>query len=236
MQGQQHQGKGLKYLTLLPDDYDPQASYPLIIMLHGFGANMQDLAGLAPVINSRGYIYAFPNAPIAFDLGGGSPGYGWTSPRGQSTPEEMQTAEQLLAVFFEEVSQQFQVAPGRALLLGFSQGGGMTYRCGLGRPETFAGLAALSASLPDPEILQDRLPEARTQPIFVAHGTGDPMIAAERAHAARRFLEEAGFPLEFHEYAMGHEISQDVLRDLIPWIAKVLPPAQVTPFTDAPPA
>ena len=236
MHGQQHEGKGLKYLTVLPDDYDPQTSYPLIIMLHGFGANMQDLAGLAPVINSRDYIYACPNAPIVFDLGGGRPGYGWSSPRGQSTTEEIQTAELLLAGFFEEVLQQFQVAPGRALLLGFSQGGGMTYRCGLGRPETFAGLVALSASLPDPEILQDRLPEARTQSIFVAHGTSDPMIAAERAHAARAFLEEAGYPLEFHEYAMGHEINQDVLSDLIPWIAKVLPPAHVTQLTTKPPA
>ena len=228
MQVQRHQGKGLDYLTVLPDDYDPQTSYPLIIMLHGFGANMQDLAGLAPVFNSRGYVYACPNAPIMFDMGGGRPGYGWTSPREQSTPEEMQTAEQLLSEFFEEVFQSLQVAPGRALLLGFSQGGGMTYRCGLGRPETFAGLVALSASLPDTEILQDRLPEARTQPIFVAHGIGDRMIAAERAHAARDFLQGAGYPLQFHEFAMGHEISQDVLRDLIPWIAKVLPPAQVT--------
>lgn len=225
MQVQQYQGKGLKYLTVLPDDYDPQTSYPLIIMLHGFGANMQDLAGLASVINSRGYVYACPNAPIMFDLGGGHPGYGWSSPRGQSTAEEIQTAEQLLAEFFEEVLPQFQVAPGRALLLGFSQGGGMTYRCGLARPETFAGLVALSASLPDPEILQDRLPEVRTQPVFIAHGTSDPMIAAERAQAAREFLEGAGYPLEFHEYAMGHEINQDVLSDLIPWIAKVLPPA-----------
>ncbi len=133
MQVQQHQGKGLKYLTVLPDDYDPQTSYPLIIMLHGFGANMQDLAGLASVINSRGYVYACPNAPIMFDLGGGHPGYGWSSPRGQSTAEEIQTAEQLLAEFFEEVLPQFQVAPGRALLLGFSQGGGMTYRCGMAR-------------------------------------------------------------------------------------------------------
>ena len=85
----------------------------------------------------------------------------------------------------------------------------------------------MSASLPDPEILLDRLPEVRTQPVFIAHGTSDPMIAAERAQAAREFLEGAGYPLEFHEYAMGHEINQDVLSDLIPWIAKVLPPVDV---------
>ena len=228
MQTQQHQGNSLRYITVLPDGYDPKVSYPLIIMLHGFGANMQDLAGLAPVINSHGYVYACPNAPISFDLGGGYPGYGWTSPRGQSTSDEVQTAEQLLAEFFEEVFHRFHVAPGQALLLGFSQGGGMTYRCGLGHPETFAGLVALSSSLPDPEILQNRLPLERNQAIFVAHGTSDPMIGSDRAHAAREFLEEAGYPLEFHEYSMGHEINEEVLRDLVPWLAKVLPPAHIT--------
>ena len=99
MQGERHQGKGLKYLTVLPDDYDPERRYPLVIMLHGFGANMQDLAGLSPVINQRGYIYAFPNAPIAFDLGPGQAGYGWTSPRDQTTSEQVEAAESLLAEF-----------------------------------------------------------------------------------------------------------------------------------------
>ena len=99
MRAESHEGSGLKYLTVLPDDYDSERSYPLVVMLHGFGANMQDLAGLAPVINSRGYVYACPNAPIAFDLGLGRASYGWTSPRGEATPEEFQTAESLLGRF-----------------------------------------------------------------------------------------------------------------------------------------
>ncbi len=82
MQAEQHQGAGLKYLTITPDGYDPELPYPLMIMLHGFGANMQDLAGLAPAISATGYVYACPNAPIHFDLGGGHIGYGWTSPPG----------------------------------------------------------------------------------------------------------------------------------------------------------
>ena len=72
MKGEIHEGPGLTYLTVLPDDYDPEASYPLVIMLHGFGANMHDLAGLAPAINPTGYVYACPNAPIPFNLGLGA--------------------------------------------------------------------------------------------------------------------------------------------------------------------
>ena len=75
MQTEQHQGKGLQYLTILPDDYNPDLAYPLVVLLHGFGANMQDLAGLTPAINRTGYVYACPNAPIPFDLGGGHMGF-----------------------------------------------------------------------------------------------------------------------------------------------------------------
>ena len=76
MKTERHQGNHLKYLTLLPDDYQEDVTYPLVIMLHGFGANMEDLAGLAPAIETEGYVYACPNAPIPFDLGLGQVGYG----------------------------------------------------------------------------------------------------------------------------------------------------------------
>ena len=226
MRGEEHQGKGLKYITVLPDDYRPEADYPLLILLHGFGANMQDLAGLAPAIHSSGYVYACPNAPIAFDLGYGQAGYGWTSPREDATPEEVQSAESLLGEFFDEVLEQFHVAAGRSALLGFSQGGGMTYRCGLSRPNIFAGLVALSASLPDRNELDERLPADRSQPIFIAHGLSDPLIPAETAANARRFLIEAGYNPEYHEYNMAHEISAEVLNDLKAWMNKVLPPLE----------
>ena len=226
MHTERHQGNGLTYLTVLPDGYSPELHYPLVIMLHGFGANMADLAGLAPAINSTGYVYACPNAPIAFDLGVGQASYGWMSPRGQSSPEEVASAENLLGGFFDEVFEQFQVEPGRSVLLGFSQGGGMTYRCGLQRDDKFAGLVALSATLPDPNELQAKLPEKRTQRIFIAHGLSDPLVPAETALTARRFLGGVGYNPTYHEYEMGHEISVEVLNDLVPWLAGVLPPIE----------
>lgn len=221
-------GTGLQYITVVPDDYTPDSSYPLVIMLHGFGANMQDLAGLAPAINSTGYVYACPNAPISFNIGPGHTGFGWMTPRGQGTAAETANSVALLSDFFDTVFQRFKVPPGRALLLGFSQGGGMTYRCGLDRADRFAGLAALSATLPDQEDLAARLPEERTQPIFVAHGRYDQMVSEDTAHSAKSFLEGHGYSPEFHIYEMGHEISGDVLNDLIPWIGSVLPPHEAT--------
>ena len=224
MRSEIHEGTGLQYITVVPDDYSHDSSYPLVIMLHGFGANMQDLAGLAPAINATGYVYACPNAPISFNLAPGHTGFGWMTPRGQGTPDEAEKSEALLSDFFDTVSLQFNVAPGQALLLGFSQGGGMTYRCGLGRADRFAGLAALSATLPDQDELKSRLPEDRSQPIFVAHGRYDQMVSEETAHSAKSFLESNGYSPEFHLYDIGHEISPDELNDLTRWISVVLPP------------
>lgn len=217
-------GDGLHYLAIFPDDYDENARYPVIVMLHGFGANMQDLAGLAPSLNSRGYVYVCPNAPIPFELGPGMIGYGWHPPRGQAAAEHYDQAETLLSAFLEQALAEFNASDGRALLLGFSQGGGMTYRMGLAQPETFAGLVALSASLPDPEALRPRLPAQRSQPVFVAHGKYDQMVSMDSARRTREFLDAEGYPLEYREYDMGHEIPAEVLRDLTPWLERVLPP------------
>ena len=227
MRSEIHEGTGLQYITVVPDEYTEDSSYPLVIMLHGFGANMQDLAGLAPAINATGYVYACPNAPIPFNLGPGHTGFGWMTPRGGGAPEEAANSEKLLGDFFDTVFKQFNVAPGRALLLGFSQGGGMTYRCGLGQPDRFAGLAALSATLPEPDELAGRLPEERTQPIFIAHGRYDQMISEDTAHSAKSFLVSNGYSPEFHIYDMGHEISPNVLNDLVRWIGGVLPPLEM---------
>ena len=228
MKAEQHEGRSLRYITVLPDDHKPEVSYPLVIMLHGFGAHMGDLAGLAPAIEDQGYVYACPNAPLPFDFGGGHVGYGWMPRQNAAPPEEVEAArassEALLADFFDEVFEQLNTTPGQVALLGFSQGGAMTYRCGLSRPDTFAGLVALSAAVFEPDLLRPKLPESRSQPIFIAHGTGDRQIGVDTARATRAFLEAEGYQPEYQEYAMGHEIPFEVLRDLIPWLTGVLPP------------
>ena len=228
MKTERHDGRSLPFLAVLPDDHDPAASYPLVIMLHGFGAHMGDLAGLAPAIEDKGYVYACPNAPLAFDFGGGFTGYGWMPRQNVASPEEVQAArensEALLEDFFEEAFEKLNVTRGKVALLGFSQGGAMTYRCGLKSPEVFSGLVALSAAVFDPEILRPRLPENRDQPVFVAHGIRDMQIDVETARATRAFLEDEGYQPQYREYNMGHEIPFEVLRDLIPWLTGVLPP------------
>ena len=132
-------------------------------------------------------------------------------------------AESKLSGLFEEVMEKHGVAPGNAILMGFSQGGSMTYRCGLSRPDLFAGIAALSCSIRDQDEMRRRLPAERAQPIFIAHGLRDNI---ERAQSSRDFLEAEGYTPTYNEYDMAHEINHEVIRDLAPWIHEVLPPLQ----------
>ena len=224
MEAIERRGDALQYLAVEPDGYDPDKQYPLVVLLHGFGSNMSDLAGLCPSIDPEGYVYICPNAPISMQVGLGAVGYAWTQPGDSGTPDEADRAEQLISTLMDEVTEQYRVEAGQVVLGGFSQGGMMTYRCGLTNPGMFRAVVALSARVSDSDSLRERLPADRSQPIFIAHGTADTMIAVEDARQARRFLEAEGYEPRYEEYAMGHEITQGVLDDLAPWVRSVLPP------------
>ena len=224
MQSRQIDGNSLTYLIVEPDNHDPNQEYPTIVLLHGFGASMSDLAGLSTMIDRTGYVYLFPNAPISMQIGPGMTGYAWTPPGGSSDDRSAERAEELLVGFFDEVEDRHGVADGGVIIGGFSQGGMMTYRLGLPRPEKFAGLVVLSGRVPTPEGLSTRLPDYRDQPVFVAHGTQDAMIGVNDARMSKDFLVSSGYSPEYHEYEMGHEINNDVMSDLVPWLNNVMPP------------
>ncbi len=215
---------------LEPDDYRPEHSYPLVVLLHGFGSHMGDLAGLCPVIDSSDYRYVLPNAPIPMQVSYGNTGFAWFSldedGDNAASAEEAKAAEQQIADLVDEVTDQHEVEPRRTVLGGFSQGGMLTLQSGLTRPEVFRGLAVLSGRFPEPDELVPRLPERRDQSIFVAHGTADDMIAVEEGREAVDLLKQEGYRPEYHEYEMGHQITADVVADLSTWLSAVLPPTR----------
>jgi len=218
-------GDNLRYLVVLPNDYYPERDYPLLILLHGFGANMRNLVPLAGSINQNGYIYVFPNAPMGFQMGTGESGFGWLPPVGMGRePEHVIRSTGLVENFFDEITEKFHTPPGKSALIGFSQGGEMTYRCGLNNPGRFSGLATLCSTNPTPEELIPLLPAVREQLIFIAEGFEDPMIAPERIQQTKIFLEDEGYHVFYKGYEMGHEISPEVLKDLVSWLNDFLPP------------
>ena len=226
MKVSEHTGKTLQCLAVEPDGYGGDVRYPMVVLLHGFGANMRDLVGLCTAIGPEGYVYIFPSGPLPVQIGLGMTGYAWTPPGDGSTSEDGERAQEMLEGLLDEVIDRYTVEPGQVLMGGFSQGGMMTYRMGLPEPDIFGGLAVLSSRIPDTEGLRVRLPAGRNQAIFISHGTRDTMIPLEDARESKRFLESEGYRPQYAEYEMAHEISQDVMGDLVPWIHRVLPPAQ----------
>jgi phospholipase/carboxylesterase len=224
MQAEEIEGQALPYVLLRPDGFAPGAGYPLIAFLHGYGASMYDLVSLGPEIDATGYAYAFPNAPLAVPLGYGRYGYSWFVREGMEPPADPPDVVELLEGFLDEVKAQTGTPDGQIVLGGFSQGGGLTLRYGLPRPDVFAGLACLSGFFRDAEALRPLLPAKRAQPIFVAHGRYDPMVSLERGRATQTFLEAEGYTPVYREYDMAHQIVPDELSDLRSWLRDVLPP------------
>ena len=220
MESQAYEGTSLPYVLVKPPGFRSGAGWPLVVLAHGRGASMYDLAGLAPAIDAGGYVYAFPNGPYRYY----GVGFSWVpgQPGVEPVAEGAPSIEELLDGFMAEAMRETGAEPGSIVLGGFSQGGGLTLRYGLPRPETFAGLAVLSGVFRDPD--QIELPEKREQRIFVAHGTEDQVLDIAMGREAQRFLEGAGYRTEYHEYGMGHEIAPDVIRDLTTWLHETLPP------------
>jgi len=225
MNAEEIESSALNYILVKPDGFTPDGAYPLLVFLHGFGASMYDLASLAPALDATGYVYAFPNAPYTVSLGFGSTGFSWAGDRpGVQPTSETRDVETLLDATVAEVAAATGARPGNIGLGGFSQGAGLTLKHGLLRPGTFTALTVLSGFFRDADTIKPKLPPQRTQPVFLVHGRQDQMIPLAQAHDTKRFLEEAGYPVEYHEYDMPHTITDAVLSDLRPWLHQKLPP------------
>lgn len=211
-------GPTLKHLVIYPENYVPNKLYPVVILLHGFGSNMHDLAAIAPHIDDDNYIYACPNAPVPIDLGLGRKGFAWASLGTPLSKNEYLNSQDMLLSFIRELTDSLGTHTNQVVLGGFSQGAMMTYRLGIPRPQHFAGLVALGGLLDDETIPANQTFIQKDQPIFIAHGTLDTVIPIESARTAKCRLETVGFSPTYKEYPIAHEINHDILTDLGYWL------------------
>jgi phospholipase/carboxylesterase len=216
-------GPTLKHLVIYPENYVPNKLYPVVILLHGFGSNMHDIAAIAPHINNDNYIYACPNAPVPIDLGLGRKGFAWASLGTPPSKNEYLNSQDILLSFIRELTDSLSTPKNHVVLGGFSQGAMMTYRLGIPRPQQFAGLVALGGLLDDEAIPANQACIEKDQPIFIAHGTLDTVIPIESARDAKLRLENVGFCPTYKEYPIAHEINHDILTDLSSWLKDLFP-------------
>lgn len=220
-------------MQLIHSVFEPRGDglHPTILALHGWGANALDLLGLAPYLCGGRFLVLCPQGPVQTPIGPGMAGYGWfPSTRGGPLDlSAVQSAREHLVAFLDTALTRYPMDPQKLILLGFSQGGVMTYTLGLSAPARFAALAALSTWLPSE--LAATLPAValpQHPPVFVQHGSRDEMIEVGRARQSIDTLQQHQVPVTYREYDMGHEINARSLSELSAWLEeRVLSPVVI---------
>ncbi len=207
------------------EDADGDGLLPTLIALHGYGANAQDLLGLSPYLAGGRLLMICPQAPLQIEPN--FHGFNWhafSGPDGRGSPEVVEAANTMVSEFVDFALDAYPVRRDRVALLGFSQGGGMAYRAGFHEPQRYAGLAALSTSLPDDVFAEGEAPgeAVRALPLLVQHGASDASIGVERGRASRDRLAALGLEPDYREYPMAHEVGAHSARDLSQWLERVL--------------
>ena len=211
-----------------PRDRAPTAT---VIWLHGLGADGHDFAPIVPELGAvREWTrFVFPHAPprpVSINFGMTmrawydirDEGSGFVSNAGHLRESQV-TVEELIAAEIDA-----GVRAERIVLAGFSQGGAVAFQTALRQPRRLAGLMALSTYLPLADTLASERSAANADiPVFMAHGTHDPLVGVERALASRDTLLDLGYDVEWHTYPMPHAVCPEEIRDIGAWLARTLP-------------
>jgi phospholipase/carboxylesterase len=180
-----------------------------LVLLHGWGANAQDLSSLAPALTLESCEFCFPEAPFSHPY----------APNGRmwydlehSDPGGLAQSRKLLIDWLQSLDRS-EVPLSQTILGGFSQGGAMALDVGLDLP--LAGLAIFSGYLhPD---LKANAASPRT---CIIHGQSDTVVPIAAAQQTYQFLASRQVKVSYHDFAMGHEITDDALYQMRQFIAE----------------
>jgi phospholipase/carboxylesterase len=219
--------------TLLPRIELESAPLPLcsVIWLHGLGADGNDFASIVPQLDLHGcppIRFIFPHAPtMPVTINGGYVMPAWYDIVGANLVDRQDAAgiqkseKAIVALIEQEVARGIPYE--RIVLAGFSQGCAMALHTGLRLPHRLAGIMALSGYLP----LADRFPTERhtanaKTPVFMAHGTQDPVVILKRGEDSRDALKALGHTVQWHTYPMPHSVHPQEIADIAVFLKQVL--------------
>ena len=211
----------LEYLIRQPKT--TQTNPPLLIMLHGYGSNEEDLFSFAQELPDELLIIS-ARAPLS--LGFGS--YAWytihfdasSSDKFSDIPEA-KAALKLIDDFINEIVSAYQVNKQNIFLLGFSQGTILSTAYALNHPHKIQHVAALSGYVNE-ELIQKPLEKENFKDLdfFVSHGAVDQVIPVEWARKTAPFLEKLKIQYSYQEYPVGHGVAPQNFFDLHSWVKK----------------
>jgi phospholipase/carboxylesterase len=202
-----------------------------VIWMHGLGDSGE---GWAPIVNELdlhglpGIRFIFPHAnTMPVTINGGYVMRSWYdiihTDLGRQEDEKGLRESQILVDALIEREIARGVPAHRIVLGGFSQGCAMTLMAGLRFPQKLAGLMCLSGYLPlADKAAAERHAANQDTPIFMVHGTMDPVIPIGRATASRDLLKQLGYHIEWHDYPMQHSVCADEVQHISAWLKKAL--------------
>ena len=209
----------------------PKPATAAVVWLHGLGADGHDFEPVAAELGRAGLDdvrFVFPHAPVRpVTINGGMAMRAWYDIAGpeldRRADEEGVRASGEIARALVEEQMARGVAGERIVLAGFSQGGAIALHAGLRLAFRIAGILALSTYLPVPGSLASQAHDAnRDAPIFLAHGSQDPVIALALSERSRAVMADLGYIVEVHTYPMPHSVCAEEVRDIANWLARVL--------------
>ena len=195
-----------------------------VIWLHGLGADGHDFAAIVPELvrpHWPALRFVFPHAPVRpITVNNGVPMRGWYDIVGMDFRSRADmdgvraSCREVDALIAREVERG--VPAERIFLAGFSQGGAVVLTALLARTAPLAGVIALSTYLPEAESAR-RVEAAVPAPVFMAHGSQDPVIPqAVAAHSAQA-LSALGLQVQWQSYPMAHQVCGEEITALADW-------------------
>jgi len=182
----------------------------LVVLLHGYGADGNDLIGIAPLLAPLmpDVVFHAPNAPWPCD---GNPfGHQWFGINRLDPASRLagtRHAAPFVDVFLDETMAQYGLDESRTAFVGFSQGTMMSLHVGLRRPRQVAGIVGFSGALAGAEVLKDEIKSR--PPVLLVHGDADPMLPHEFTEQAAKALRQNGVEVAVHiAQGLGHGIDQ----------------------------
>jgi phospholipase/carboxylesterase len=211
----------LQYILSVPSAASEHAYLPLVIVMHGRGADASDLSELAPVLDGPGgYRFVFPNGPQAWDTGTGMTiGYKWFDnwpPEGNSLRE----SRSRVLPFINELVRRYPTPKGKIIISGFSQGALMALDAGYRTAEEIAGIVSLSGGL-DEKDLPD-FASRRALPVLIVHGTNDAVVSVSHSRNTRLILESHGINPDYYELSTGHYLTPESIAIVVHFIRRHL--------------
>jgi len=226
----------------IPQRYEPNYAYPLLVLFHARGGDEQQMVRSMPALSWRNYVGLSLRGPESVIKRGRPDGHGWgpsfarpdrLAPRAAPGPSEgevdrrrlLESSPDLIDVLedgvfgaIRQTRRTLHVHSERIYLVGIGEGAAVAYRMGLSYPERFAGVVAINGWVPGGFRPLGRLKACRDLRILVVHGEWNARVPVRSARRDVATLRAGGLRVAFQSYPCAHRLTSPMLADVDTWL------------------